>query len=53
MRIFNSVETPLLIDVSANMRDLRVHDGRFSLVTGIVVRAGTRVASTRIDLTPA
>jgi predicted permease len=52
MRIFNSVETPVVIDVSANMR-IFAFTMAISLVTGMVFGLAPAWRSTRLDLTPA
>ena len=52
MRIFNSVESPLLIDVSVNMR-IFGFTMAVSLLTGIAFGLLPALRSTRIDLTPA
>jgi predicted permease len=52
MSLFNAAETPLLIDVSPNIRVLMFSAG-VSLVTGIAFGLFPAFASTRVDLTPA
>jgi predicted permease len=52
MRLFNAVETPLLIDVSPSGRVL-AFTGAISLLTGIAFGLVPAFASTRVDLTPA
>ena len=52
MRIFNSVETPLLLEVSPNTR-IFAFTMAVSLLTGIAFGLLPALRSTRIDLTPA
>lgn len=52
MRLFNSSETPLLLDVSPNGRVL-LFTTMISVITGIVFGLVPAFASTRVDLTPA